>query len=130
MKHPLIVKSSPQSVKETADRLVNLLDSKKIKVFARIDHSEAARASGLSLQEEQVVVFGDPKVGTGLMQECPPIGIELPLKIVVWQADQQTMVGYHDPKELINDYSVPEHEAVIRKMSELMAALVEAITKP
>jgi uncharacterized protein (DUF302 family) len=128
MKHPLVVRSSPHSVKETADRLVNLLESKKIRVFARIDHGEAARASGLSLQEEQVVVFGDPKVGTGLMQECPPVGIELPLKIVVWQ-NEQTMVGYRDPMELINEYGVTEHEAVVRKMSELMAALVEAITK-
>jgi uncharacterized protein (DUF302 family) len=129
MKHPLIVRSSPHSVKETADRLVNLLDSKKIRMFARIDHCEAAQASGLSLQEEQVVDFGDPKVGTGLMQECPPIGIELPLKIVIWQ-DKQTMVGYHDPKGLIKEYSVPEHEIVLEKMSELMAALAESMTEP
>ena len=129
MIHPLIVRSSPHSVRATADRLVQLLESKKIRVFARINHGEAAQENGLSMQDEEVIIFGSPKVGTGLMKECPPIGIELPIKIVIWQAEQ-TMVGYYDPKRLAKDFSVPVHAVMLEKMSELLSKLAETITRP
>jgi uncharacterized protein (DUF302 family) len=129
MIHPLMVRNSPYSVRETADRLEQLLKDKNIMVFARIDHGEAAREDGLALQDEEVLVFGDPKVGTGLMQECPPIGIELPLKMVIWKGDE-TMVGYRDLKHLRNEFSVPEHQVTLEKMSSLMDSLIETVTRP
>lgn len=63
------------------------------------------------------------------MQECPPIGIELPLKIVIWQGET-TMVGYRDPKRFLDEFSLEEHQVVVGKMSQLMGSLVETITRP
>ena len=128
MKHPLTIHSSSKSVQEIADKLEAILRSKNIQIFARIDHAEAARTLGLELQDEQVLIFGDPKVGTFLMQECPAIGVELPLKIVIWQG-VQTFVGYRDPKLLLDEYELSDHRVIVEKMSLLMANLVAELIK-
>lgn len=126
MHHPFIVNTSPFSVKQTADRLVTFLDKRQIRLFARINHSEAATAVGLSLPDEEVVIFGDPRMGTYLMQECPPVGIELPLRMLMW-FDQQSYIGYIDPLSLLDDYILLEHKADLEKMSKLMEMLVKEV---
>ncbi len=128
MKHPLVAKPATKTVKETADKLASLLEERNILLFARIDHGQAAKHNGMSLADEEVLVFGDPKVGTYLMQECPAIGIELPLRIVIWH-DGSTWVGYRDPKDLLQQYELTEHKGVIEKMSAFMAALVDDLLK-
>jgi len=128
MRHPLTTHSSSKSVQAIADKLEAILHSKNIQIFARIDHAEAARARSLELLDEQVLIFGDPKVGTFLMQECPAIGVELPLKIVIWQGDQ-TFIGYRDPKLLLDEYELSVHRDIIEKMSLLMANLVAELIK-
>jgi uncharacterized protein (DUF302 family) len=127
MKHPLVAVKSPFSVNETAERLEKLLTSRGIRIFARIDHAAAARESGLELQDEIVIVFGDPKVGTALMQECPAIGIELPLKILIWQ-ENETYVAYRDPKHYLEEYSLVKNALILEKMSDLMHTLAKEIT--
>ena len=74
-----------------------------------------------------MVGFGDPKVGTSLMQECPLIGIELPLKMVIWQ-ENDTYVAYRDPKHYLEEYSLVKNAAILEKMSHLMHTLVKEIT--
>ncbi|MBK7750883.1 MAG: DUF302 domain-containing protein [Candidatus Obscuribacter sp.] len=126
---PIVTKESPYSVKETADRLEQILHDKNIQLFARINHGQAAKDNGLELEDEELLIFGDPKVGTYLMQECPETGIELPLKIIIWHA-QKTWIGYREPQELLTDYSIVEHRFTIKKMSGLLSTLVtEAIKK-
>lgn len=127
MKHPLIAIKSPFSVNETAERLEKLLTSKGIFIFARIDHAAAAREFGLELRDEIVIVFGDPKVGTALMQECPALGMELPLKMVIWQ-ENETYVAYRDPKHYLEEYSLVKNALVLEKMSQLMHTLAKEIT--
>ncbi len=128
MNSRLTTSTSPVDVTATADRLVALLTRMGIQIFARIDHGEAAKLSGLDLQDEVVIVFGDPKVGTLLMQECSEIGIELPLKILIWH-DEKTNVGYKDPEHLLVEYTITEHREIIKKMSGLMARIVKEITE-
>jgi uncharacterized protein (DUF302 family) len=128
MKHPLLATSTTLSVHEAADKLASLLKERNIQLFARIDHGEAAKVSGLQLGEEQVLIFGDPKVGTFLMQECPAVGFELPLRIVFWE-EAGTKIGYRDPKELLEQYQLDEHREVVLKMSSLMAMLVAELVK-
>jgi beta-galactosidase len=126
MKHPLTAKTSPFSVKETADKLAAILQKRSIMLFVRINHGQAAKDSGMTLADEEVLVFGDPKVGTYLMQECPAVGVELPLRIVIWK-EEQTWVGYRDPKELLEQYDLTNHRGVVEKMSAFMAALVDEL---
>ncbi len=127
MKHPLVAIKSSFSVSETAERLEKLLTSKGIRIFARIEHAAAAREFDLELQDEIVIVFGDPKVGTALMQDCPALGIELPLKMVIWQ-ENETYVAYRDPKHYLEEYAIVKNAMILEKMSQLMHTLAKEIT--
>jgi beta-galactosidase len=128
MKHPLITKTCSATVRAAADKLAAVLDKRGIKLFARIDHADAARQSGMELADLEVLIFGDPKVGTFLMQECAPVGIELPLKIAIWN-DGETRIGYREPKELLDQYDLEQHREIVLKMSSLMAALCDEVVK-
>jgi uncharacterized protein (DUF302 family) len=127
---PLSAVKSPYSVKETADRLVAALQRHGIEIFARIDHAAGARAAGLVLADEELLVFGDPRVGTALMQEDPAIGYELPLRLLVWDANAQTMIGHRLMATLASEYGVAEHAAVLTRMNGLLDQLVaEAVAQ-
>jgi uncharacterized protein (DUF302 family) len=125
---PLTVADSPHSVALTVDRLVAALDRRGITVFARVDHGGGARDAGLELAAEEVLVFGDPRVGTPLMRENPEIGYELPLRVLVWDAGGQTRVGYRAPGELAASYPVGDHEEILHKMDGLLRALLAEST--
>ncbi|HWF24386.1 MAG TPA: DUF302 domain-containing protein [Solirubrobacteraceae bacterium] len=120
----LVTATSPHSVSATIDRLLGALATRGIQVFARADHAAGARAAGLELPDEEVVIFGDPRVGTLLMQSDPQVGYELPLRVLVWDAEGQTMVGYRPPTELGLDYQVSDHITVLERMTQLLAQLV------
>jgi uncharacterized protein (DUF302 family) len=124
----LIAANSPHTVASTMDRLVAALERRGIAVFTRIDHGGGARDAGLPLAEEEVLVFGDARVGTLLMQDDPEIGYELPLRVLVWDADVQTKVGYRAPVELADSYAVADREEVLRRMGALLEALVAEST--
>lgn len=126
MTNSLTISTSPFDVGATADKLETLLKTMGIHVFARIDHGEAARQNGLKLQDEIVIVFGDPKVGTHLMHVCPELGIELPLKILIWH-QEKTNIGYRDPEQLLTEYEITGNREIIKKMSGLMARLVKEV---
>jgi uncharacterized protein (DUF302 family) len=81
----LVSVESAHSVKDTIDRLEASLKSAGITVFARIDHAAGAQAAGLSLRPTQVLIFGNPKAGTLLMQSRQAIGLDLPLRAVAWE---------------------------------------------
>lgn len=108
---------------ETLARLVDAIARKGLTVFAQIDHAAAAREVGMDLPDEVVVVFGNPRAGTPLMQADPRVGIELPLRILVWNQDGQTVVGYNDPTTLAGAYNVAAHAATLDAMSSLLHAL-------
>jgi uncharacterized protein (DUF302 family) len=116
-------------VNDTVDLLVVAVQSRGINIFTRIDHAAAATDAGLQLGEEQVVVFGDPRAGTLLMQEDPEIGYELPLRVLVWDAGEGTIVGYRRPTELAGEYRVSANTAVLERMDALLQQLVaEAVS--
>jgi len=124
---PLVVSSSPYTPDQIIEKLKKVLESKKITLFALIDHSQAARQAALDLPKEVLVIFGDPKAGTFLMQENPEIGIELPLKILVWQTDQGTKIGYKDPLALAEVYGIQKNIEILKKISVNLAELIKKI---
>lgn len=128
MSYVLVTRSSKLSVDETATRLKSLLESKNIKLFAHIDHQAVAKDALMDLNEEQVLVFGDPRVGTNLMQEQPQIGIELPLKILICN-DNGTKVSYREPLTYIEEFGISSNRQIIEKMSVLMATLVNSVVE-
>jgi uncharacterized protein (DUF302 family) len=108
---------------ETTARLVRAIEGRNLTVFARFDHAAGARAAGLELEPEEVVVFGDPRAGTPLMQRDPRIGIELPLRMLVWQDGGEVLVGYRDPRELVDSYQVGAAAETLDRMAALLGAL-------
>ena len=126
----LIVHKSPYSPSQTIEHFKYLLQEKGITVFATIDHAKAAQKVSLQLSDIQVLLFGDPKVGTFLMQENPEIGIELPLKILVWKDENQiTQIGYKDPTLLGEIYGIKKNAEILKKMEQGLAQLVMKVIK-
>jgi uncharacterized protein (DUF302 family) len=119
----VIVKRSTSGYRVTVGRLSEAIERRGLTLFGRIEHAAAARESGLELADEEVVVFGNPRAGTPLMQSDPRIGIELPLRILVWADPEGVLLGYRDPRELAADYDVREHESTLEQMATLLAEL-------
>ncbi len=92
---------------ETIDRLERLLKDRGLIVFARIDFSGDAARAGLSMREEQMLIFGNPKAGTPLMQAVPSCGIDLPLKALAWEdADGRSWLAWNAPDWLIRRHGL------------------------
>jgi uncharacterized protein (DUF302 family) len=120
----LVSLASRFSPKEMADRFVAALETFGMTVFARIDHAAAAHAVGLELRATEVILFGNPRAGTLLMQEVQTIGIDLPLKALIWQDQAQTTwLSYNDPT-----YLAERHGAGASIRPALMA-MSAALTK-
>jgi uncharacterized protein (DUF302 family) len=96
----IVTKSSPRSVVDTVSRLIEILASTGIKLFAVIDQSAAARDAGLQLRETVLVIFGNPALGTPVMVESPLAALDLPLKVLIWADGGVTQVSYTAPPAL------------------------------
>jgi uncharacterized protein (DUF302 family) len=123
----LISLKSAFSVKETVDKLVHLVESKGLTVFCRIDHAANAVGAGLQLRPTEVLIFGNGKGGTPLMQATQTIGIDLPLKALAWQdAGGQTWISYNDPVWLTERHgSAAQSVAAATAMRMMLAAVTE-----
>ena len=105
----IINKPSKYSVKETIDRLEAVLKSKSIMIFARIDQRVAAETAGLTMQSTELLIFGDPKAGTPLMNAYPSLAIDLPLKAVAWESkDGRVFLSYNSPEYLKQRHGLAE----------------------
>jgi uncharacterized protein (DUF302 family) len=126
----LIVRVSRHDPKATMDRLVAAVTARGAAVVACVDHAAAAAAVGLTLAPTEALIFGDPKAGTPLMQTAQTIGIDLPLRALVWRdASSATLVGYNDPHWLARRHGAEAgNEAVLNAMSALLAAAAEEAT--
>jgi uncharacterized protein (DUF302 family) len=105
----IISQPSQYSVPTTIDRLEAILQAKGITVFARIDQLAEAKKVGLSLPPTQLLLFGNPKAGTPLMVAEPTIALDLPLKVLAWEAtDGKVWVSYNDPNYLKQRFSLSD----------------------
>ena len=122
------IKSS-HAPRETMDRLETAVTAKGLTVFARIDHAEGASAVGLSLLPTEVLIFGNAKGGTPLMQAVQTIGIDLPLKALVWQdAAGDTWLSWNDPAWLAARHGVSGAEAVAGKLTAVLEDVAKTAT--
>lgn len=120
------VKTSPYPVAETVTRLTAAIENAGAKVAAVIDHSGAAADADLDLPPTAVVIFGNPKLGTPLMQENQMIGLDLPLRILVWQDGDTTMVGYVEPGVLAARYEIAQDNKSIVMIEGALSKLTDA----
>ena len=116
---------SQHGVAETADRLVALLTERGLRVFARIDFAADAKAAGLSLPPEQLVIFGNPKSGTPLLAAAPTVGLDLPLKALIWEdADGGSWLAYNEPHYIVARHGVPPE--LVRNIEGAAALVTQA----
>jgi uncharacterized protein (DUF302 family) len=126
----VIVKHSACGYPQTAQALADALERRGLTLFARIDHAAAARDAGLELAAEEVFVFGNPRGGTPLMQADPRVGIELPLRMLLWQDGEAAAVGYRDPRELAADYRLDGLDEALAQMAGLLEAVSDEACLP
>ena len=120
----LITIRSRYSVKETIDRLDSDLKAAGVSVFARIDHAAGAASVGMALRPTELLIFGNPRAGTPLMQAKQTIGIDLPLKLLAWEdANGAVWASYNDPACLAAQHGLGDEAA------DAVRGLVAALTK-
>jgi uncharacterized protein (DUF302 family) len=126
----LISLASRYPARETLDRLLAALAKRNMTVFARVDHAAGAAGAGLSLRPTDVVIFGNPKGGTALMQDRQTAGIDLPLKALVWEdADTKVWLGYNDPAWIARRHGLgTTSAAAIDAMAKALAAIAQDVT--
>src|SRR6202163_2683294 len=110
--------------KETMDRLEAEIRAKGMKVFARIDHASGATEAGLELRPTELIIFGNARGGTPLMQSVQTVGIDLPLKALVWEdASGTTWLSYNEPSWIVQRHSIVKAEPVVSKMAAGLSAI-------
>ena len=124
----LIKVQSGHGPADTMERLVAGIGAKGLTVFARIDHAAGAEEVGLALRPTELVIFGNAKGGTPLMQSHQETGIDLPLKALVWQdASGTTWISYNDPAWIARRYGLgSEVEPPVAAMTAMLSAVTRA----
>ncbi|MGN6249175.1 MAG: DUF302 domain-containing protein [Ginsengibacter sp.] len=127
----LITTQSDYSVKETIDRIASIVQSKGLTVFARIDHGDNAAKQGLQLRPTELIIFGNPKAGTVLMQDKQTSGIDLPVKALAWQdVEGKVWLTYNDTNWIANRHGLSEKsESVVKAIEEGMALVTNGAAK-
>ncbi|PZD72846.1 hypothetical protein C1752_03190 [Acaryochloris thomasi RCC1774] len=126
----LVIKPSPYSVQETAERLTKVLEAKGLRIFTTIDHSENAAQAGLTLAATQVILFGNPKLGTPLMQCSPSVAIDLPQKVLIWETAEGVQLAYNNPAYLSGRHRLRGcGQEVVAQISKALNGLTDAALK-
>ena len=122
----LVVLACPRPPREAMDRLAASVVRHGMTVFARIDHAAGAKDIGMALPPTEILIFGNPKGGTPLMQAAQTLGIDLPLKALVWQDEAgKIWIGYNDPKWLARRHGVEGHDQQLDAMTSALAAMAK-----
>jgi uncharacterized protein (DUF302 family) len=126
----LIKVRSPYSERQTMDRFEKIARSAGMKIFARIDHAAGAKQVGRSLRPTEVLIFGNPKGGTPFLECSQTVGIDLPMKLLVWTDESnQVWIGYNDPAWVARRHEAQDCPA-IGPLSQGLAKMVEGAVAP
>jgi len=126
----LITLASRFEPKETMDRLSAAVAARGMAVLARIDHAAAAAAAGLDLRPTEVLIFGNPRAGTPLMQQAQTMGVDLPLRVLVWRDEAgRTWLSTNDPHWLARRHGATAGmDGVLAAMADGLAVVVREAT--
>ncbi|GAA3706328.1 DUF302 domain-containing protein [Oceanisphaera sediminis] len=118
------------TVKDTADRMESILKENGMTVFNRIDHAQGADKVGLELRDTELLLFGNPRVGSPLMQCRQSVAIDLPQKALIWQDEaNRVWISYNEPGYLAKRHDITGCEEVISKIEKALAGMATKATK-
>ena len=125
----MISMKSAHSVKETTDRLDRILRDKGMTVMKRVDHAAGAASVGRQLRPTELLIFGNPRIGTPLMQCNPGVAIDLPQKALIWEDDSgRVWLAYNDPKYLALRHDLRGCEEILDKVATALGNFSAAAT--
>lgn len=125
------VVESVHPVVKTMDRLAEKVKAAGFRVFARVDHGAGAKSVDMSLPPTELLIFGNPKGGTALMQSSATIGIDLPLKYLVWEdADGTVQVGWNDPAWMAGRHQITDKGKVVDKVAGALNKFASEAVQP
>jgi len=126
----MLVRASEFSVNETMNRLEEAVKQAGFTVMARINHAAAAKKVDLELQPTELLIFGKPKAGTLLMQASASVGLDLPLKYLVWRnAEGKVQIGWNDPSWLKSRHAISGQDKLLNKMAGALSKFAEQASK-
>jgi uncharacterized protein (DUF302 family) len=115
------------NVEKTADRLENVLKDKGMTIFNRIKHSEGAANVGIQLRDTELIIFGNPKVGSPLMECQQSVAIDLPQKALIWKDDKgKVWISYNNPGYLVKRHNITGCKEVILKIEKALANIAKS----
>lgn len=127
----LVTHSSAHPVSVTVDRLAQRLEAAGFRIFARVDHGAGARSVDMDLRPTQLLIFGKPDAGTLLMQSGQTVGIELPLKYLVWEDAQGAVtIGWNDPDWLTRRHGIADRAKVVGNMQGALTKFATEAAQP
>ena len=127
----LVTLPSAHGATETVERLKGLLAQKGIEVFAHIDHAAGATSVALPLRPTQVLIFGSPRAGTPLMQARQTVGLDLPLRVLVWEdGEGKVWLTYRPVKDLARQHHISDHAETVQALDTGLGALARAAAAP
>ena len=116
--HGLITKPSANSVKETIDRLENVLKKKGITIVVRWAHHEKAAKAGIALRPTELLIFGNPKLGSHMFTSSQTSGIDLPMKALAWEDEKgKVWLSYNNPAYIASRHGIKDREKIVKKMT-------------
>ena len=122
----VITIQSTFNVQETADRMERILKEKGMTLFNRIKHSEGADKIGIKLRDTELIIFGNPKVGSPLMKCQQSVAIDLPQKALIWEDDKSKVwISYNDPKYLAKRHNMIGCDGTISKIEKALAGIAK-----
>ncbi len=125
----MVVKESPHSVSVTIDRLESVLEANDIAIALRWDHASNAEDAGIPLRETELLIFGNPEVGSHFFTSAQSAGIDLPLKALAWEDEEgQVWLGYNDPAHIAERHGIDDRAEVVQGMSQALDNLSDAAT--
>jgi len=126
----VVALKSPYSASETMNRLEAQVKQRGLVVLARVDHAGAAARVGRTLRPTELLIFGNPQAGTPLMECVQTVGIDLPMKALVWvDVQQQVWLGYNDPEWLVQRHTATRCPAA-KTVADALAGIAEATVAP
>ena len=126
METGLIIKDSAQDVATTYAKLRTIIDTNpNLKILMELDHSANAAKVDLELADTKIIMFGNPRLGSPLMQASPTTAIDLPQKIIVYATTSGTKIAYNDPMYLKRRHAISDADEILQKVSAALDAITD-----
>lgn len=118
------------SVPEVMDRLESAVEDEGATVFARVDHAKGAASVDLPLEDSQLLIFGNPQLGTLPQQQDARAGLFLPLRVLVYSEDGETKIAWQEPEEMFDDLDIDDDAEFMVRMTQALQKFVDTAKAP